>query len=123
VALAVSLIRVGATTTHEFFIEKPHLKAGEASASPKLEWLAPDADANWVVRYRNGATKTWQQASAKVARRAGDEEMRIRRLYNASLHRLAPGEHFEFEVFRNGEKAFAQGLSVPSGDTHPHAGL
>jgi hypothetical protein len=123
VALLVSLIRVGATTTHEFFVEKPHLNAGEGAATPKLEWLAPDADANWVVRYRNGATQAWEQSSASVSSRVRDEELRVRRLYKASLQRLAPGDRFEFEVFRNGEKAFAQSGSVPSVGARQSTGL
>ncbi len=123
VALLVSLIRVGATTTHEFFVEKPHLNAGEAAASPKLEWLAPDSDADWVVRYRNGATQVWEQSSASVSSRVRDEELRVRRLYKASLRRLAPGDRFEFEVFRNGEKAFAQRGSVPAAGAPRATGL
>jgi hypothetical protein len=123
VALIVSLIRVGATATHEFFIEKPHLKSTDTTTSPKLEWLAPDTDANWVVRYRNSAAQTWEESSASVAGRVSNEEMRVRRLYHASLQRLTPGDHFEVEVLRIGEKAFAESGAIPALETHQHLGL
>lgn len=123
VAIIFSLIRVGASTTHEFFIEKPHLKSSEPVSSPKLEWLSPDTDANWVVRYRNSAAKAWDEVSADVASKFSDEEMRVRRQYHATLQRLGPGDHFEVEVFRNGEKTFTQSGSVPSTDTRQRDGL
>ncbi len=122
-ALVFSLIQVGASTTHEFFVEKPHLKASEPATSPKLEWLAPDTDANWVVRYRNGTTQVWQQSAASVSSRVSDQEMRVRRLYNAGLQQLGPGDHFDVEVFRNGEKAFSQSGAIPTIDPHQRIGL
>ncbi len=104
-ALIFSLARVTATASHEYFVEKPHLVvAGEAAQA--VTWLSPDTDANWLVRYRTAASGKWQQASANLVRRVAGEEMRTRRLYEAVLEHVPPGQYFELEVLRNGTKTF-----------------
>jgi hypothetical protein len=106
-ALILSLVRVTATASHEYFIEKPHLVATNEGGVEAVTWLSPDSDANWVVRYRSTASSTWQQAPANLVRRVPGEEMRTRRLYEAVLEHVATGQSCEFEVLRNGTKTFA----------------
>ena len=112
-ALILSLVRVTATASHEYFIEKPHLVATHDTGAEAVTWLSPDSDANWVVRYRATASSTWQQAPANLVRRVPGEEMRTRRLYEAVLDHIAPGQSCEFEVLRNGTKTFEAGGTAP----------
>jgi hypothetical protein len=105
-ALILSLVRVTATASHEYFIEKPHLVATNEARVAAVTWLSPDSDANWVVRYRATPSSTWQQAPANLVRRVPGEEMRTRRLYEAVLEHMSPGQSCEFEVLRNGTKTF-----------------
>ena len=112
-ALIFSLARVTATASHEYFVEKPHLVAGGEAGLPAVAWLSPDSDANWLVRYRTAASGKWQQASANLVRRVAGEEMRTRRVYEAVLEHLAPGQAFEFEVLRNGTKTFETNGTTP----------
>lgn len=105
-ALILSLVRVTATASHEYFIEKPHLVATHEAGVEAVTWLSPDSDANWVVRYRATASAKWQQAPGNLIRRVPGEEMRTRRLYEAVLENMFPGQSCEFEVLRNGTKTF-----------------
>lgn len=122
-ALIFSLVRVTATASHEYFIEKPHLVAATEAGLAAVTWLSPDSDANWLVRYRTAPSAEWQLAAANLVRRVPGEEMRTRRLYEAVLEHTAPGQSFEFEVLRNGSKTFeasgtspvAQSVTRPNG--------
>jgi hypothetical protein len=113
VALILSLVRVTATTTHEYFVEKPHIVAASDAGSPAVTWRSPDSDADWLLRYRSGPSAEWQQATANMVRRVPGEEMRTRRVYEAPLEHLAAGQGFEFEVLRNGTKTFEAGGIIP----------
>lgn len=112
-ALIFSLARVTATASHEYFVEKPHLAAASEAGLAAVTWLSPDADANWQVRYRSAPSAKWQQATANLVRRVAGEEMRMRRLYEAILDHVAPGQTFEFEVLRNGTKTFETSSTTP----------
>jgi hypothetical protein len=105
-ALIFSLVRVTETASHEYFVEKPHLVAASEAGLAAVSWLSPDSDANWLVRYRTPPSTQWQQVAANLVRRVPGDEMRTRRLYEAVLERVARGQSFEFEVLRNGSKAF-----------------
>ena len=113
-ALILSLVRVTATTSHEYFVERPHLvEAGEAGPTA-VKWLSPDDEASWLVRYRTAAAGRWQQVSANLIRRVAGEEMRTRRLYEAVLEHVAPGESCQLEVLRNGIRTFEATVAAPS---------
>ena len=113
VALILSLVRVTATASHEYFVEKPHLVAAGVAGSAAVTWLSPDSEANWLVRYRTAPSGRWQQAPANLVRRVAGEEMRTRRLYQAALEHVAPGQSFEFEVLRNGTKTYETSGTTP----------
>ena len=113
VALILSLVRVSATASHEYFVEKPHLAAASEAGLAAVTWLSPDSDANWLVRYRTSLSAEWHQVPANLVRRVAGEEMRTRRLYEAVLEHLTPGQSFEFEVLRNGTKAFETAGTTP----------
>src|SRR5208283_2691601 len=122
-ALTFSFVRVTATASHEYFVEKPRIVAGSEAGPPEVTWLSPDSDANWLVRYRSATSTTWQQAAANLIRRVPGEEMRTRRLYEAVLEHLAPGQSFEFEVLRNGTKTFETAGTIPvAAQSVPRAG-
>lgn len=112
-ALILSLVRVTATASHEYFVEKPHLVAASEAGLLAVAWLSPDADANWLVRYRTTPSAKWQQAPANLVRRVAGEEMRTRRLYEVLLEHVAPGQSFAFEVLRNGTTAFETSGTAP----------
>ncbi len=113
VALVLSLVRVTATTTHEYFIEKPHLIEATSARLPALTWLSSDSDADWVVRYRSGASAEWQQVTANLIKRVPGDEIRMRRVYEAVLDHLSAGQAIELEVLRNGTEAFKTSSTVP----------
>jgi len=113
VALILSLARVTATASHEYFVEKPHVVAARDAGLPAVAWLSPDSDANWLVRYRTGPAAKWQQALANLVRRVPGDELRTRRLYEAVLEHLAPGQSFELEVLRNGTRTFETSGTTP----------
>jgi hypothetical protein len=112
-ALILSLLRVTATASHEYFVEKPHVVPAPEIGLPAVAWLSPDSDANWLVRYRTAASAKWQQAAANLIRRVPGDEMRTRRLYEAVLEHLAPGQSFELEVLRNGTRTFETSGTTP----------
>ncbi len=123
-ALIFSLVRVTATASHEYFTEKPRLVATGETGLTAVAWLSPDSDANWLVRYRTAPSAEWQKAVAKLVRREPGAEMRARRLYEAVLEHVAPGQSLELEVLRNGMKTFetsgtspvaAQSVTRPNG--------
>ena len=105
-ALILSLVRVTATASHEYFVEKPRIVAASEAGQLAVTWLSPDSDANWLVRYRTAASAQWQPAAANLIRQVPGAEMRTRRLYEAVLEHLAPGQWFELEVLRNGTRTF-----------------
>ena len=112
-ALCLSFVRVTATASHEYFVEKPHVVAAGDTGVPAVSWLSPDSGADWQVRYRTTAWAKWRQAAAKLVRRVPGDEMRTRRLYQAVLGHLAPGQVFEFEVLRDGTKTFESSGRTP----------
>ncbi len=124
-ALIFSLVRVTATASHEYFVEKPHVIAPSDAGPAAVAWLSPDSDANWLVRYRTAASGKWQQEPANLVRRVAGEEMRTRRLYEAVLEHVAAGQSFEFEVIRNGTKTFATTgtIAAPARSVPPANGL
>lgn len=112
-ALIFSLVRVTATASHEYFVEKPRLVSASEAGLAAVTWLSPDSDANWLVRYRTVPSATWQEATANVVRRVEGEEMHMRRLYEAVIEHAHPGQPLEFEVLRNGTKTFETSGTTP----------
>lgn len=113
VALVLSLVRVSATATHEYFVEKPHLVSASDAGLAAVAWLSPDSDAEWIVRYRTRASDKWHHTPASLIRRVPGEEMRTRRLYEAVLDHLSAGQPVEIEVLRNGTKTFEASADAP----------
>jgi len=113
VALVLSLVRVTATATHEYFVEKPHLIEARGAGLPALTWLSPDSDADWLVRYRSGASAKWRQVTANMIKRVPGDEIRMRRVYEAVLDHLSAGQAVEIEVLRNGTETFKTNSTAP----------
>ncbi|MBS1716646.1 MAG: metallophosphoesterase [Armatimonadetes bacterium] len=102
------------------FIEEPYLNIGSAPNDGVIRlavlWHAPDAEANWEVRYRaNGhslsATPTYRVVEAGT--------IPAHRVYNCLMEGFAPGEAAAYEVYKDGQRVFQAVGRAPKVTSQP----
>jgi 3',5'-cyclic AMP phosphodiesterase CpdA len=108
---------LAAKTPEGVFLVKPYLQIGRMPAADSLQllWHADDADASWVVEYRNKGAATWRKAELGEPRRVAVEGVAPHRIYRAALTGLEPGGTFEYRVSRGDQAVFsAEGKAIKS---------
>jgi predicted phosphodiesterase len=113
------ILLLAVTAAGQDFLQRPYLQLGNQRGGLSLLWHARDADEDWQVEYKSGAS-IWTKAPVARLRRIVVRGFQPHRVYEASLAQLARGERFDYRVKLGGREVFTSTGMAPRGPSQPH---